>query len=273
MNKYEVLLEELGINRKEEISNLLKNESYPEGYNPIPKFEKEMNRKTELIRLLKKKGFIENDLSKNNVVEIGGGTCSTGAAFAREANAVISFELEKVHCLYAKRCKEHFEIDNLGVLMGSIMDIAGHKLYSVKENVADTVVSHQGMFRYTILEMLDGITKLLRPGGEFIFLYPRFWTDPDQLNPTDTKLLNRALDNNSEWWDFNKEFEKELEKQDLKVEFKGVLEGYPTIPIGGDVILGSRIASSKEDYFSNPIDGISFGKTPITCNTVICTME
>lgn len=42
------------------------------------------------------------------------------------------------------------------------------------------------------------------------------------------------------------------------------------MPIGGDIIIESNIASSRKEYSNNPINGLAFGKTLITCNTLIC---
>lgn len=261
----------LGINPNEEISQLLREDSYPVQYNPINDFGKSVQERNNFINLLKKKGFLKENLSQINAVELGGGVCSTGAAFAAQCKSVISFELEKVHCLYAKRCKEHFNIDNLGVLYGSISEVDGHCNYRINDNSVDLVISHMGMFRFTVLETLNMISKLLKQEGKFIFVYPRFWTHSDKLNKVDKQLLIRAQEKNSNWIKFNKQFENELERNGFIVEHEGLLEGYTHIPIGGDVILGSKIASSKDEYDSNPIEGIVFGKTLITCNTLICS--
>lgn len=266
----ESVLETMRINKNEEISILLKNSKYPSEYNPVEDFRKEATEFTEFIENLMKKEFLPKDISNFNVLEIGGGVCSKGAAFAKKCNAVVSFELEEVHCLYAKRCKEHFNITNLAVYLGSITKIMGHKHYSIKENSVDVVISYSGMFRDTILDTLEEIHKALKPGGKFICVYPRFWTNSTAINSIDKELLKRAISRNENWTYFQKELNEKLKALNFKVEHEGILENHETMPIGGDVIIGSNIAATREEYVKAPIEGLAFGKTLITCNTLIC---
>ncbi len=264
------LLEELGMNPNEEISQLLKGIDYPKDYNPIDDFNKKTIERSKFINNLIQKGFLQNAISNFNVLEIGGGICCTGAAFAHECNTVISFELEKVHCLYAKRCKEHFNIQNLAVYLGSIIDIEGNKHYSIKNNSVDIVISYLGMFRFTILDSLDTIHKTLKSNGQFICVYPRFWTNSTEINSTDKELLVRALSKNQSWNEFDNKLKEKLSNLNFVIEHEGLLESFETTPIGGDVIIGSDIASTRKEYLNNPIKEIVFGKTLITCNTLIC---
>ena len=270
MESIKTLLEGFGINPNEEVSQLLKGVDYPKNYNPIHDFDKGIMERSEFIHSLIQKGFLQNDLSNSNVLEIGGGICSTGAAFAHKCNIVISFELEKVHCLYAKRCKEYFNLQNLAVYLGSIIDIEGNKHYSIKNNSVDIVISYLGMFRFTILDSLETIYRTLKPNGQFICVYPRFWTDSTKINSVDKQLLIRALSKNQHWNEFDNRLKEKLSNLDFVIEHEGLLENHKMTPIGGDVILGSDIASTREEYLSNPIEGIIFGKTLITCNTLIC---
>lgn len=270
MSMIDSVLETMGINKSEEISTLLKDSKYHSEYNPVEDFHKEVIGFNEFIENLIEKEFLPKDISNFNVLEIGGGVCSKGAAFAKKCNAVVSFELEEVHCLYAKRCKEHFNISNLAVYLGSITNIAGHNHYSINENSVDMVISYSGMFRDTILDTLDEIHKALKPGGKFICVYPRFWTSSTDIKPIDKELLNRASLKNENWSGFEKELEEKLKNLDFKVEHEGILENHETMPIGGDVVIGSNIASTREQYGKAPIDGLAFGKTLITCNTLIC---
>lgn len=270
MKSIKTLLEDFGLNPNEEISQLLKDADYPKDYNPIVDFDKERIERSEFINNLIQKGFMQNDILNYNVLEIGGGICSTGAAFARKCNAVISFELEKVHCLYAKRCKEHFNIPNLAVYLGSIIDIEGNKHYSIKINSVDLVISYFGMFRFTILNSLSTIYETLKPNGQFICVYPRFWTNTTKINSTDKELLIRALAKNQHWNEFNIRLKEKLSNLNFLIEHEGLLENHEMTPIGGDVIIGSDIASTRGEYLNNPIEGIIFEKTLITCNTLIC---
>lgn len=272
MKTFEKTLQILGIDSKLEISNLLNNDNYPEYYNPINDFEKSVKNRSELIKLLKRKNFLEQDNSNFNVLEIGGGICSTGAAFAEEYNSVISFELEKIHCLYAKRCKEHFDIENLGVLYGSISKIEESQLFKINDNSVDLVISHMGMFKDTILSTLTTISKLLKSDGKLILIYPRFWTNSNNLNEVDIRLLERTYEKTSDCNIFYNDLLGKLE-EDFIIKYSDILEEYNSIPIGGDVILGSQICSNKEEYFDNPIEGITFGKTLITINTILCVKK
>lgn len=270
MNSMEKFLKEIGMNKNEEISQSLKGMDYPEAYNPINDFEKEVIERSKFIDNLIEKGLLQNDISGLNVLEIGGGICVTGAAFAKKSNAVISFELEKVHCLYAKRCKEHFNIPNLAVYLGSIIDIENNKHYEVNSNSVDILVSYSGMFRYTILDTLNVLHKTLKPNGKFICVYPRFWTNFDELKSIDKELLNRAISKNPDWNEFENKLKGKLRDLNFKIEHEGILKDHEMMPIGGDVIIGSNIASTREEYTNNPIKEITFGKTLITCNTLIC---
>ena len=260
----------LGLEPKEEISERLKNERYPEEYNPIMDFSKKLNSRRDFINTVMEKDLLRRDISDINVVEIGGGICSTGAAFAEKCSNVVAFELEEIHCLYAKRCKEYYNIDNLAVFQGSILNMEGEKCYSIKDSSIDLVVSYMGMYKFTIMDSLEIIHSMLKTKGEFICVYPRFWTEDTGLNDIDHKLLSRALANNEGWHEFGKELSKKLKDLGFKVEYNGILEKQDETPIGGDIIIGSKIASSPEEYFNNPIEGIIFGKTPITCNTLVC---
>lgn len=270
MNSMEKFLKELGINPSEEISQLLKGIDYPEEYNPINDFEKKVIERSKFINSLTEKGFLQNSTSGFNVLEIGGGICATGAAFAKKCNAVISFELEKIHCLYAKRSKEHFNISNLAVYLGSIIDIKGNNKYLINSNSIDLVISYSGMFRYTMLDTLDTINKTLKSNGKFICVYPRFWTNSDELKNIDKELLNRAIYKNTDWGELENKLMNKLRNLNFKIEHEGILESHEMMPIGGDVIIGSNIASTREEYINNPIKDITFGKTLITCNTLIC---
>lgn len=271
MTALESLFIDLGIDPEMEISKLYAGEACPEDNSLIDKFQRDVNIRKEFIELLMEKGFLQKDLSNFNALEIGGGVCSTGAAFADKCSAVISLELEKVHCLYAKKCKEHFRIKNLGIFHGSITDVEDNTVYTIMDNSMDLAISHMGMFRYTVIDTLEKISTILKQNGKLICVYPRFWTDSDGLNDIDNELLNRATAKNSNWENFKKEFEDKLMELGFKIEHNGILEGYSVIPIGGDVILGSNIASSRKEYSENPIAGIAFGKTLITCNTLICS--
>lgn len=271
MNKMESVCLKLGINPEKEISKLFMNEICPEDKKLIDKFLMDVGRRKEFINLLMEKEFLQSDLSNLSVVEIGGGVCSTGAAFADKCSAVISLELEKVHCLYAKECKEHFNIDNLGIFYGCLTNVKNNEIYTIKDNSTDLVISHMGMFKYTVVETLEKINRILNRNGRLICVYPRFWTDLSNLNDIDRRLLNRAIVKNNNWEGFKKEIKDKLMKLRLKTEYNGILDGYSTIPIGGDVILGSNIASSWEEYSQNPIEDIVFGKTLISCNTLICS--
>ncbi len=270
MDLIKSLLEEFGMNPNEEISQSLKGIDYPKDYNPIEDFDKKIIERSKFINNLIQKGFLQNNISNFNVLEIGGGICSTAAAFANKCNTVISFELEKVHCLYAKRCKEYFNIQNLAIYLGSIIDIEGNKHYSIKSNSVDIVISYLGMFRFTILDSLDPIHETLKPNGKFICVYPRFWTNSTEINSTDKELLSRALSKNQDWNEFENKLKEKLSNLNFEIEHEGVFENQEMIPIGGDVIIGSNIASTREEYLNNPIEEIVFGKTLITCNTLIC---
>lgn len=271
MNSIEELSYYFGVGQEKETSKLFENERCPEDNNLLNKFQKDVDMKKYFIEIITKKGFLTEDISDFKIAEIGGGVCSTGAAFAQKCDAVISFELEKVHCLYAKRCKEYFHIHNLGIFYGSIIDVENNMVFCVRDNSADLVVSHMGMFRFTVLDTLEKVSSILKHNGKFICIYPRFWTDHSRLNTIDEELQNRAVKKNSNWEKFKSEFEMKIRELELKLEYNDILEGYCTIPIGGDVILGSNIASSSNEYFENPIKGITFGKTLITCNTLICS--
>lgn len=270
MDPMELFLKELGMNPNEEISQSLKGMDYPKEYNPIDDFNKKVIERSKFIDNLVLKGFLQNDISSFNVLEIGGGICSTGAAFASKCNAVISFELEKIHCLYAKKCKEHFNIPNLAVYLGSIIDIKGNKHYSINNNLIDIVISYSGMFRFTILDTLDAIHKALKVNGKFICVYPRFWTNSTEINSSDNELLNRVICKNQDWDEFEEKLKEKLKNLNFIIEHEGILENNRVTPIGGDVIIGSNIASTREEYVEKPIEGIVFGKTLITCNTLIC---
>lgn len=270
MHSIKSILEELGLDPKKEISESLKGVDYPKDYDPINDFHKEIIEKSKFINNLIQNGFLEDDISKFNVLEIGGGICSTAAAFANKCNTVISFELEKVHCLYAKRCKEHFNIENLAVYLGSITDIEGNEHYTIKNNSVDIIISYSGMFRYTVLDSLNIIHKMLKPNGKFICVYPRFWTNSTEINSIDKKLLTRALSKNENWNEFQDKFKEKLKNLNFVIEHHGVLKNQEMMPIGGDIIIGSNIASSRKEYSNNPINGLTFGKTLITCNTLIC---
>lgn len=273
MNIIDSVLEIMDIDKNKEISMLFKNSNYPSEYNPVEDFHKEVIEFNGFIEKLIEKQFLPRDISNFNVLEIGGGVCSKGAAFAKKCNAVVSFELEAVHCLYAKRCKEYFNISNLAVYLGSITNLMGNKHYSVKENSVDMVISYSGMFRDTILDTLDEIHKVLKPGGKFICVYPRFWTNSTGINSTDKELLNRGLLKNENWSCFETELKEKLKNLNFKVEHEGMLENHETMTIGGDVIIGSNIATTREEYVKAPIDGLVFGKTLITCNTLICEKQ
>ncbi len=270
MDSMELFLKELGMNPNEEISQILNSTDYPKKYNPIDDFNKNVIERKKFIDSLVEKGFLQKDISDFNVLEIGGGTCSTGAAFASKCNAVISFELEKVHCLYAKMCKEHFNISNLAVYLGSIIEIEGNKHYSINNNSIDTVISYSGMFRFTILDTLDTIHKVLKDNGKFICVYPRFWTNSKEINNSDKELLNRAIYKNRDWDKFGEELKEKLKRLNFIIEHEGILENNDVMSIGGDVIIGSNIVSTREEYIEKPIEGLVFGKTLITCNTLIC---
>jgi hypothetical protein len=271
MKALENLFLNLGIDSEKEISKLFRDEICPEDSNLIDKFQRDVNKRKELIKLLMENDFVQKNISEFNVFEVGGGVCSTGAAFADKCNAVISLELEKVHCLYAKRCKEYFQIDNLGIFHGGLTEVDDNDKYFVEENTIDLVISHMGMFRYTVLDTLEKISSMLRHRGKFICVYPRFWTDSDEINDIDKELLNRAVLKNIDWRRFKEQFEDKLSVLGFQVEYNNILDKYRDIPIGGDVILGSKIVSSREEYIKNPIEGITFGKTLITCNTLICS--
>lgn len=271
VNKLENIVCNYGINPNEEVSQLFRDECYPESYDPTEKFRDERKARNDFIHILMEKKLIDHDISNFNVVEIGGGTCCTGAAFADRCNTVISFELEKVHCLYAKKCREHFNIGNLGIFYGSISDAYDHVRYSMNPDTADLFVSHMGMFKFTVFETMERAVRILRKTGTFVCVYPRFWTHSDGLNDADGKLLKRALDRNTDWGKFFGQLKDKLDDLGFKIEHNDILNEYNQIPIGGDVILGSNIASGKEEYFNNPIEGIAFGKTLITCNTLVCT--
>lgn len=272
MSKLEKLCLKLGINPEREVSKLYRNEFGPEDKNLFENFQSQLNRRKKLIDLLNDKKFLCQDLSEVNAVEIGAGICSTGGALAEKCNTVISLELEKVHCLYGKRCREFFNIENLGIFHGSMTKIDGNEVYEIKEDSIDLVISHMGMFRYTIIETLEKVSGILKADGKFICVYPRFWTDSDNLNEIDRELLKRALLKNPSWDTFKGEFESKLVELGLRIEYNNILDGYNVIPMGGDVILGSNIASSREEYSQNPIEGMAFGRTLITCNTLVCKL-
>lgn len=270
ISSMESFFKKLGMNQNEEISQLLKGIDYPKEYNPINDFERKVIERSKFIDNLTEKGLLQKDISGFNVLEIGGGICATGAAFAKRSNAVISFELEKVHCLYAKRCKEHFNISNLAIYLGSIIDIKGNNHYLINSNSIDLVISYSGMFRDTMLDTLDTINKILKSDGKFICVYPRFWTNPDELKNIDNELLNRVISKRTDWNEFENKLKDKLRDLNFKIEHEGILESHEMMPIGGDVIIGSNIASTREEYTNHPIKDITFGKTLITCNTLIC---
>lgn len=214
--------------------------------------------------------MLDKEISTYFGIEIGGGICCTGAALAKKCKSVVSFELGNVHCLYAKRSKEYFNIDNLGVYCGSISDVKGHKKFDLKEKSVEIFISHMGMFREIIIPTLTEIARVLKKEGKFICVYPRFWTHSTNLNSVYKKLLKRSQINDARWFDFNKQLEKQLEKVNMKIDYSGLLKEYQSVSIGGDVIIGSKISLTKEEYFKNPISGIKFGQSQITCNTLVC---
>lgn len=263
-------LNNLGIDPKEEVSEKLRGVGYPQDFNPILSFSRKIDDRGGFIDRLIQERLLGKDMKSFNAAEIGGGLCSTGAAFAKKCKNVLSFELEKTHCLYADRCKKHFGMNNLAILQGSIISVDGQKCYSIKNNSLDLVISYMGMYRYTVLESLEIIHNILKPDGKFIFVYPRFWSDETELNDIDNALLSRAQENNENWKEFRVELSKKLNDLNFAVEYSGILENYKETAIGGDIIVGSNIAKSPAEYFRNPIKGISFGKTLISCNTMVC---
>lgn len=271
MNTSNNILKEFGLNTVDEISQALRGLDCPQEYNPIVDFSIKRNERIEWIESLTQMGFLQSDISNYKVLEIGGGLCHTAAAFADKSKSVVSFELEEVHCLYAKKCKEHFDIHNLAIFMGSIIGIQDSNYYPINHNSVDLVISYLGMFKSTVIESLETISKMLISNGKFIFVYPRFWTNDSDLQALDQELLNRAMSKNQDWLAFEKLLKENLNQLDFKIEHEAILENHEFAPIGGDVIIGSNIAATREEYMENPIEDLFFGKSLMTCNTLICS--
>jgi len=126
------------------------------------------------------------------------------------------------------------------------------------------------MFRDTIVPSLNKLYEMLKSDGVFILVFPRFWTDCSQLNFTDKKLLDRAFKNDDSWFDFKNILKYNLSNLGFKIIFEGMMDDYSQLPMGGDIIVGSNIATTKDEYYRKPIPNLVFGKTNITCNTLIC---
>jgi SAM-dependent methyltransferase len=170
------------------------------------------------------------------VLDLGCGRCELDVPLAEEVRLVVGVDINVPHLIMAKdNVIGAFNIANIVLFHGGLA--TGRYKPHIRFNDAcfDAIFCHTGVGKDEVFTVMPEIARILKPGRQWLFAYPRVWFTGDwSPNELEERLLRYAHDQYPDWRQRSEaEFLEAAQRVGFRPEGEKVmLEGSVERPLG-----------------------------------------
>jgi SAM-dependent methyltransferase len=170
------------------------------------------------------------------VLDLGCGRCELDVPLAEEVHLVVGLDINVPHLLLAKdNVIPAFNVDNIVLFLGGLATGTHEPHIRFNDACFDAIFCHAGVGKDEVFNVMLEIARILKPGRQWLFAYPRVWFTGDwSPNELEERLLRYAHDQYPNWRQRSEaEFLEAAQRVGFRPEGEKVmLEGSVERPLG-----------------------------------------
>jgi len=135
------------------------------------------------------------------VLDLGSGRSELDVPLAEEVRLVVGLDINVPHLLLAKdNVIRDFEVDNVVLFHGGLAGGSHQPEIRFTDGCFDAVFCHLGVGKEEVFLLMPEIARILKPGRQWLFAYPRVWFRGDwQPNELEERVLRYAHEQHPHW--------------------------------------------------------------------------
>jgi SAM-dependent methyltransferase len=135
------------------------------------------------------------------VLDLGSGRSELDVPLADEVSLVVALDINVPHLLLAKdNVIRDFAVGNVVLFHGGLAGGTHRPQVRFSDGCFDAVFCHLGVGKDEVFVLMPEIARILRPGRQWLFAYPRVWLTGDwQPNELEERVLRYAHDHHPAW--------------------------------------------------------------------------